>query len=62
MADRFSIKSLTVREEFKKTHVLPPILQVNLDRLELYFGMMKASHLAVLLGHFHCPYSLFQRR
>jgi hypothetical protein len=30
MADLFSIKSLTVREEFKNTHVLPPMLQVNL--------------------------------
>lgn len=31
MADRLSIRSLTTRDEFRKTQVLLPSLQVNLD-------------------------------
>lgn len=38
MAERFSIKSLTTRDEFKNTHVFPPMLQVNLESISCGSG------------------------
>lgn len=43
MADRLSIRSLTTRDEFRKTQVLLPSLQVNLelDQREVLRGSLK---------------------
>lgn len=66
MADLFSIKSLTVRDEFKKTQVFPPMLQVNLGTFVIFLLVNAAGgwnlHLPVLLGHLDSPQSLLQRR
>lgn len=50
-----------VREEFRKTQLLAPILQVNLSGGELITGQVGAVvclHLAVFLCHLVSPWAL----
>jgi hypothetical protein len=43
IADRFSIKSLTTRDELRNTHVLTPILHVNLITINISWSRKKSE-------------------